>query len=64
MHHIIMNRIGERIRDKPNWWVKIEDDALWKKWMDEAASAPAFSTFNKVGGFNAKARTAIREELR
>ncbi|RPA86334.1 hypothetical protein BJ508DRAFT_373076 [Ascobolus immersus RN42] len=62
LHHIIMDRIGERIRDKKDWWIKIENDALWNKWMDEAAAA--FPDTASSDGFNEKARRAMREELR
>jgi hypothetical protein len=62
LHHITMDRICERIRDKKDWWVKIENDALWNKWMNEAAAA--FPKIAAVDGFNAKARRAMREELR
>ena len=57
-----MGRIGERIRDKRDWWIKIENDALWNKWMDEAAAA--FPLIALAGGFNEKARKAMRDELR
>jgi hypothetical protein len=31
-----MCALSNRIREKPNWWEKMQDDAIVEKWRDEA----------------------------
>ena len=35
LREIFIAEAGNAIRDKPDWWEKFKDNAIWKKWLEE-----------------------------
>ena len=35
-----MCALSATLRSKPNWWIKMQDPAIRKKWLEEASGAP------------------------